>query len=202
MPNCRRDLLYTVAWLDASSGQAKGAKHSRSAIAVVGEDDQERVFILSCWIAHATTSYLIEQFFKTYQMWRPVVFGMDATGMQKLFAEQLMKEANIRNMPVPLKPMSLAAEKIFSIETTLQPIASAGRLFRPAEGYVKELREEWLNFPGDTYRDGLDALSCAIRLLPSCSMNSIRAQTQDQYRRYLERCGYTEDEIKAKIAVR
>lgn len=202
MPSIRRDLLYTVSWCDPSGGLKKGARHSRSAIATVGEDDHERVFILSCWAAHCTTAYLIEQIFKVYQAWHPAVFGIDASGGQILFAQQIQKEAKVRQIPLPLRPLPETAEKVFKIEQTLQPIASAGRLFRPAEGYVKELKEEWLNFPGDVYRDALDALSCAIRLLPSCSVPGLRDLTRDQYRRYLERSGYSQEEIQRKMEMR
>lgn len=202
MPAVRRDQLYIVAWADPSGGLKKGKGHSRSAIVVVGEDDRERIFILDVFIQHCATNYYVEQIFKMYAMWHPVIFGIDSTGTQIVFAQQLRKEAQSRGVPLPLRPIALHSDKVFQIEHTIQPIASGGRLFRPPEASCKELKEEWVNFPSSDYRDGMDATACAIRLLPSGSMQSLHDLTQEQYRRYLERSGYTSEEIQHKLALR
>ena len=151
---------------------------------------------------HAPTQSAIDQVFRTYQLWHPAVFGVDATGGQILFFQQLVKEAHARQVAVPFRPVALQGEKVFQIETALQPLASSGRLFRPPESQCKELREEWVNFPGAEYRDGLDALANAIRLLPSCNIPSLRELTKDQYKRFLERSGYSQDEIARKMLMR
>jgi len=169
---------------------------------VVGEDDQERIFILCSWIKHCTTDEAVDQFFKHQQFWTPAIFGIDSSGTQILFAQQLMKEARTRQIQVPLRPMSLHADKIFQIEHTLQPIAAAGRLFRPPLNLCKELHGEWSNFPSDERMDGLDSLACAVRLLPSASTPLLKLQSEDQYRRHLQRSGYSEDDIRAKLALR
>ena len=184
------------------------AGRSRSAIAVVGMDNFERIFILLAWSAYCGTDYLIEKIFKTNRRYKPVIFGVDSTGPQSAFTDTLARER--RHLEIkeghaihfPLRAVNLHDSKVFAIETTLQPIAAAGRLFRPPEMEVGNLMNEWKGFPSYGYRDTIDALACAIRLLPRRPPDEMASMGREQYRLYLHRVGVPESEIAHKLAER
>lgn len=202
MPTVERDKLYVAAWIDPSGGLSQGKRHSRWAITVLGQDDAERVFILLSWAAHASVEYALDKMFKTQQDHKPTVFGMDASATQILFANDIRKESSLRGIPIPLKTVALKADKTFNIETTIQPVASQGRLFRPPEGECKILLSEFQSFPSGVYRDALDSLACCLRLLPG-KASALSAQvSRDGYRRYLEKTGMSEDQIRRRLAAR
>ncbi len=208
MPSVQHDQLYICAFADPSGGKARGAGHSRSALAVCAMDGYERVFILRCWASHMATNSLVDEIFKLNEKWQPVVFGIDASGPQGPFVDMLRRERERREaeagrvMHFPLRAVTLHDDKQFSIETTLQPLAAAGRLFRPLEMYVPELMGEWKNFPGGQYRDSLDALACCIRLLPRKAPDVLAAQSREAHRVYLRRIGMSEREIDRALAAR
>ena len=195
------DKLYRVSWFDPKGAQPYTSKAtSRAAIVTVGMDHLERIFILHSWAAFCGPDVMIDNVFKVNAKYAPLVFGMDATATQNLFADQLRKEAKVRQVHLPLRPLVLRGDKRTFIETVIQPIAAAGRLFRPQEQFVNELKSEWLNFPTGNYRDALDALAHAIDLLPSRPLEETEALLQEQRRRYLIRTGTPEAEIRRRMA--
>lgn len=194
--------LYRVSWCDPAGGpdtRRSNAGLSRSAIVTIGLDQLERIFILEAWAARIAPDQLIERVFENNAKWRPAAFGIDASGPQLMFAQLLQKEARERGVRLPLRPTALRAEKSFSIETSIQPICSSGRLFRPPENECRGLMDEWKSFPDGTYRDTLDALACAIRLLPSMLPQHLREMGREQLRRYLERSGMHNDEVEMRL---
>ena len=171
-------------------------------------DSLERIFILLAWAAYCGTDRLVDVIFQTNTRYHPNVFGIDSTGPQSAFTDMVMRERRRREadqgIPIhfPLRPVNLRDEKNFAIETTLQPIAAAGRLFRPPEAEVKNLKDEWQGFPSYMYKDCLDALACAVRLLPKRPMDESTAVSREQYRLYLHRIGTSEKDIQRKLAER
>lgn len=208
MPSVQHDQLYTVAYADPSGGKMRGAGHSRSAIVVLGMDGLERIFILHSWATFCPTSDLVYNIFKHNDRWQPVIFGIDATGPQGPFVDMLRAEHKRREaeqgriIHFPLRPVSLHSDKQFSIETTIQPVAANGRLFRPMEMYCKELKAEWQSFPTGQYRDCLDALACCIRLLPRKNPDVLASQNRERHRVYLRQIGMSEREIDRQLAAR
>jgi hypothetical protein len=171
-------------------------------------DGYERIFILRAWAAHCATNTLVDEIFKMNERWQPVIFGIDATGPQSPFVDMLRREKERREaesgkiIHFPLRPVTLHSDKQFSIETTIQPVAAAGRLFRPLEMYVPEFKAEFQNFPGGQYRDSLDALACCIRLLPRKAPDVLAHQSREAHRMYLKRIGLTDREIDRALAER
>jgi len=196
--------LYGVCFCDPSGGSATGGSsstHSRSSIVAIGADPEERVFIRRAWAAHCPTSTLIENIFKFNYEYRPSVFGIDATGGgQSAFADTIIIEARNRGESIPLRKVKLTANKLFTIETVLQPLAASGRLFRPPEPECRELMEEWKNFPAGSYRDCLDALANAIKLLPAKPLEEVKARGREFLRLYLTKIGKSQREIEERLA--
>src|SRR5271156_395276 len=192
--------LWRACWVDPAAGLTE-AKHRkpRAAIVAVGQDDLERVFILDSWADRIETDKLVDRIFDTNARYRPNAFGIDASGPQKMFSQQLRREARERNIKINLREISLHTSKDFSIETTLQPIAAQGRLFRPPITRVHSLESEWNQFPDGFYKDQLDALACAIRLLPRTLPEHLRQLGREQLRRYLEQLGTPKDQIELQL---
>lgn len=203
MPTLDISRLYKVSWCDPAGGNnplvAKQYGLSRSAVVTIGQDDLERIYILSTWALKVPPDRLIERIFEEHFKWKPAIFGIDSTGPQILFAQTVQKEIRDRGFKMNLRPQALRLDKTFSIETTLQPVVANGRLFRPMESDCKSLRDEWHNFPDGHYRDILDALSCAIRLLPSSLPAHLRQMDRYQLRRYLERTGMSREQIDLRM---
>lgn len=193
--------LWRAAFLDPASGPENKGGRARSAIVVVGQDAIDRIFILRVWAQRSPTTSVVNEVFATHKMYRPAVFGFDATAHGGiLFGEILRKEARERGVTVPFREVKFRTEKTFSIETTLQPVGAAGRLFRPEEAQCRVLKEEMTGFPDTSVpRDALDALAHAIRLLPSMLPEHLRIMGREQLRRYLERSGMAPDEVELRM---
>lgn len=203
METAAANRLYRVAWCDPAGGSTLARRPSglaRSAVVVIGMDSLERVFILNIWAQRCPTDRLIERVFSTQTFYKPALFGLDATGFGGIqFKDMLVREARERGARVNWRPSAMREDKTFSIERTLQPLAAQGRLFRPPEEDCRLLKEEWTQFPDGQYRDVLDALACAIRLLPTVLPEYQRQMGREQLRRYLERSGMDKEQIELRL---
>lgn len=182
--------LYVVAFADSAGGRVGNSgrgtsQRSRSAIVVVASDELEHYFVLKAWARHCTTDELIDEIFLTQERWKPVIFGIDATGTQTQFADSLRREAREKNRRLPLYDHIFEGQKEFRIETRLQPLQAAGKLFACSEG-MDDLRHEYESFPGSRLKDLLDALEGAIGLFPRRQKPEERRTEQAQYRHYLQ----------------
>lgn len=203
MPTVDRNKLWRCAWVDPAGGPRAGQSQSglsRAAIVVIGQDDLERVFILEAWAQRVAPDRLIDRILDTQQKWNPAVFGIDSSGPQLMFSQLVQKEAHERGIRIPLRPMALKSDKTFSIETSIQPVAASGRLIRPIESECRALKEEMTSFPDGMFRDTLDALACAIRLLPSIMPEHMKKMTEGQLIDYLKRTGMPPDQIATRVA--
>ena len=118
---------------------------------------------------------------------------MDTSATQNLWINIFSKEMEIRGVRPKFRFTPQSATKRRVIETVIQPLAAAGRLFRPPEPEVKELKSEFVSFPGGVYRDSLDALAHAILLLPLRPMEQSSQMERDSFQRYLERTGASKE---------
>jgi hypothetical protein len=198
------DKLYRVGWVDpATDRRGRNGGRSRTAIVVIGGDDLGRVFILQTYAGKDTPNYLMERIFAVDDLWRCQVFGIDATATQLMYAQMINKEARERNLNLRLKPTVLHDDKLFRIDSVLRPLATSGRLFRIAgDAGNTELKEEWTAFPSGQYKDILDSLACAVRLLPTALPAVMREMDRRQLVRYLERSGASQEQIAFRLAQR
>jgi predicted phage terminase large subunit-like protein len=203
MPAVDRRKLWVGAFCDPAGGPRAGRSQSglsRAAIIVLGQDDLERVFILDVFIRRIPPDQLIDHIFATHQRWSPAVFGIDSSGPQLEFAQIVQREARERGFRVPLRFVAQRENKTFSIETSLQPLSSAGRLMFMQTGDWRALKDEFTSFPDGMYRDGLDALANAIKLLPTVLPAHLRAMSRSQLETYLTRTGMPRDQIIERLA--
>lgn len=199
--------LYTVGFVDSAGGRVPGANRSRSAnnrsrsaIIVIAQDDLDRVFIRKAWARHCTTDELCDEIFATQAEFRPATIGIDSSANQSLFANALIREAREKGKKLPLTQVALGTDKDVRIETTLQPVASAGRLFcDPNLAGYSDLRQEWESFPNSNFKDILDALAGAIKLLPTRHTNDEVTDEINQYRAHLRSLRLPEAEIEKRV---
>ncbi len=197
--------LYTVGFVDSAGGRVPGHANksrsanyrSRSAIVVVSQDDIDRIFIRKAWARHCTTDELCDEIFKTYSDFHPATIGIDSSANQSLFADSLIREAREKGKKLPLTKIRLGSDKDVRIETTLQPAATAGRIFALTD--MGDLRGEWEAFPGSQFKDILDALAGAIKLLPARHTNDEVTGEVQQYRNYLRTLRLTEAQIEERV---
>lgn len=195
--------LYLVAFADSAGGRVttsahKGSQRSRSAIVVAGQDDIERIFILKAWARHSTTDELIDEIILTNRQWHPRVFGVDASGNQGMFTDALRREMREKGIKLPLTDIIFQGDKDWRIETTLQPLQTAGKLFALPD--QNDLRGEYEGFPQGNYKDVLDALVGCTKLFP---LRAKLAEARDelrQYRDYLRSQKLSEEKISRRIA--
>lgn len=197
--------LYITAHVDPAGGPIVGQKQSsrsRASIAVVGQDDLERIFILESFAKRIAPDQLTDRIFETQERWRPAVFGVDGTGPQLMYYQALLREGRERAVKWTPRRIDIKMDKTDAIEKTLQPVAASGRLIRPPEKECYALADEWRNFPDGTYRDALDALAWAIRLLPAVLPAHLKAMGENQLRNFLTRTGLPPDMIEQRMQQR
>lgn len=198
------DHCYTVAFVDSAGGRVapKGKSNnqrSRSAIVVCAQDDLTRVFVRKAWPRYCTTDELCDEIFATQERFKPAVFGADATATQGLFIDALVREAREKGKKLPISKVVLGTDKDFRIETTIQPVQAAGRLFVMKEA-MEDLKMEYDSFPGSRFKDLVDALAGCISLLPHRPTGAELNDEVDQYRAYLQTMRVPEQEIDERVA--
>jgi hypothetical protein len=180
--------LVVCAFADSSGGRVGGGRkpsqRSRSAIVVVGQNEVEQYFIFKAWARHCTTDELINEIFATDDQWKPKVFALDATGTQTLFIDALHRECREKNRRDHFQDHVFEGDKDWRIETTLQPLQSAGKLFVLTEG-MDDLKGEYESFPGSNFKDTLDALVGCILQFPRRHKPEEAREEMRQYRSYL-----------------
>lgn len=159
-------LTDCVGFIDPASGKtALRRTASRSADVVVAQDEIGRVFVLHAWAGRIPTTAHTDRIFKLVEDFRIRILGIDASAMQSLYSESLMREAKQRALRLPLHPMKMptSVDKLARIRTILQPVIAAGRLFIQAG--QRDLFQELEAFPSGLTVDLADALAEATTLL-------------------------------------
>jgi len=157
--------LTVVGFVDPAGGKKKTRKKSsRSADVIVGSDHEGRIFVLHAWAGHVPTTVHTDRIFDMVARWRPRLLGIDASAMQSLYADSLVREARQRGIRLPLVPCMMHGDKDERIRTAIQPVIAEGRLLLLDN--QKDLDAELTAFPGGATVDLCDALGEAINLLP------------------------------------
>jgi hypothetical protein len=157
-------LIQVDPGLGITEGRHKAvARHSRSAIIVVGLCWPRRVFVLHVWAEMEGTPKLCEQILKFYVAYeRQVKFiSIEKHSWTRMVRPALLEEARKRNIALTDGKIhdftkSGNVQKDVRVRS-LPPYFEAGRVFF-AEG-MEELEREYRDFPMGKSRDILDALS-------------------------------------------
>lgn len=193
------DLPDRYGFVDPASSK-KGSElkmtKARSAIVVVTQDWAGRIYVLDAWAARCSTDTLIERMYKTHETWNLRVLGGEASGLQELFQEAVLRDARLRGKHIPLRPIHQPTriEKDWRIRTAIQPVIANGRLFVREE--MTDLKVELANFPLSPMKDMVDALASAIRLLPPVRVKQTSINN-DELLSYLRKTGAPPEYIEA-----
>lgn len=195
--------LTVVAYTDPASGK-RGAElkltKARQAIVVVGQDTIGRIFVLSAWAARETTERYVDEMFRMMKTYRPLVFGVEANGMQVTFGEMVELRAKDSRIHFPMIPVwqPTNVKKEWRIRTGLQPILAHHRLFVPDT--FTELRTEIMAHPNYPTCDLVDALETACRLLPPIPTQRANDEEANGLAEYLRNSGAPAAQIEERVA--
>lgn len=196
------DCTDRVAFIDPASGKtALKRTASRSADIVVAQDAQRRIFVLHAWAGRIPTTSHTDRIFKLVADFTPRVVGIDASAMQSLYADALMREARQRGLRFPLLPVKMTTDKDARIRAVLQPVIAEGRLF--VQQAQRDLWQELEAFPSGLTCDLVDALASAIALLPARPDRQQRSDEKGRWVDYLRASGapsFYVDEVLKTVA--
>ena len=187
------DLPERYGFVDPASSKKDGETmkriKARSAIVVVAPDWLGRVFVLDAWCGRVSTDQLIERMYKTHETWKLRTLGGEANGLQELFQEAVLRDARLRGRALPLRPVHQPTrlEKDWRIRTILQPIIANGRLFLRPD--MTELRTEIASFPLSPFKDTVDALASAVKMIPRRGTRREQDAEKEQLLDYLRKTG-------------
>lgn len=186
------DLLERYAYVDPASGKKERELRrvrARSSIVVVAPDSWGRVFVLSTWVERCTTDKLISMMYETHATWKLRVLGGEANGMQSIFQDAIMRDAKLRGVALPLakiyQPTNI--DKDTRIRNILHPLLHDGRLFIRDD--MVELKTEMGGFPTTPFKDCVDALACAIKMIPPRPTRAEKRGNIDAHLEYLKQTG-------------
>ena len=198
--------LVKYSFLDPAGSKrtAQPVKKIRanSALITIGVEKTllQRVFVLEAWRGRDGSPQLIERVLAANDRWHPVQFGCEANAMQSLFAELIEHEAQRLKKHLPLIPVyqDTKIEKEWRIRDAVQPIVGNGRLFI-MESQV-ELISEITAFPLGQYKDMLDALASAIKMVPLRATAPQMNEEREALARHLRRVGTPPNQLEARLA--
>lgn len=199
----RVDELTKIAFTDPSGGKANAQRlkrtSARSSIVVIGVDDLCRIFVLFAWADRCPTDTYVEKIYKTYDDFKPKIFGVEANAMQTLFGDMLSREARVLKKRIPFVPVfqNTKVEKKWRIRTTLQPVIAEGRLLLMDNQL--ELQAELSTHPMSPTVDIIDALASAVALAPVRAAKVVRDERKEALAKYLRDSGATPRQIADRL---
>lgn len=176
--------LTKVMAVDPATGSDIGCD---SAIVVVGKDESQMLYTLEAKGEKISDMQFIQRIIDMYLLWKPKTIVFETVLFQKIYKNQLLREALRRGVVLPVVCMDTKEPKLFRI-SKLSPLVEAGILmFR--EGLDRCI-EQLENFPKGLI-DILDALEMAVSKLitkhsapPSVHPLSIKRDSTRILRRY------------------
>lgn len=164
--------LDTYMFVDPAGKPKPGERlkktRSRQAIIVISSDWLPRYFVRFAWAGRLPTTKFTNRIISTYQQFRPRICGIEANAMQELYADMVVDKARtttrLENLSMYPVYQPTKVEKTWRIRSVLQPVIDEGRLFLLDS--MQDLESEIRGFPTAEYKDLVDALASAIRLVP------------------------------------
>jgi len=134
-----------------------------SAIVTIGVDQYSNIYILDIVREHLKPDELINEIFRTYEIWHPLSIGVEQVGFQKTLRYTLKKEEEIRKRflnIVELRPDGRNKEQRIR---GLQPQYASGKVLHNRDlMYNIYLEDELLRFPRGKHDDMIDALAYSL----------------------------------------
>lgn len=189
------DQLTIVGAIDPASQKQNTeirGQLSSQALAVVGADHLDRVYLLHLWFGRVSTPEFIDEIVKGYERFPAMTrYGCEANGLQELFGntiEMIVKSRGI-NLPLEEQKQPTRMEKEARIRFRLQPRLAFGQFF--IQKHYDEVRQAIITFPQVEKRlmDVIDVIASAIDLLPATPMQIERDMRIEGLASYLKKAG-------------
>ena len=170
-------------------GERLKKSRSRQAIIVLNADWLNRIFVHVAWAGRLPTSRFTDKIISTYQRHRPRICGIEANAMQELYADMVIDKAREKLDQVSIYPVyqPTKVEKTWRIRSVLEPVINEGRLFLLDD--MQDLEAEIRGFPTAEYKDLVDALASAIKLVPRRGKQKQENMEISEQLRYLRETG-------------
>lgn len=155
--------LDVVMAFDPSVSDSKTS--SLRAIAVVGMDSEQRVFLLDTYAGRDVVDKVLDKIFELNGKWHPRSFGIESVALSRIYLNLLQKECQIRKKWVSAVPLKVPTNrsKESRIRDAIQSLAANGRLY--IQRHQGSFIEEYMDFPQGRTNDLVDAVSMAISML-------------------------------------
>jgi len=136
-----------------------------TSIITIGIDNNNRTFILDIIHWKMNPDNIINGVFDTFIKWKPLYIGIEVVAYQKMFALEIRKQMNTRNIFFNLLEVNPMWEKNARIRTILQPRYWNASIIHPKyHNNIKDLELELLKFPNWKHDDIIDSLAWALKI--------------------------------------
>lgn len=154
-------LLNKFTMIDPAISVEKDADFT--AIVTVGVDEFNMIYVLDIVRKHMKPKEIIDEIFKTYELYRPIKIGIEDIAFQKSLQYSLHEEMNARRVYLPLQPLKPAGRNKDQRIRGLQPLyANAKILHNKTMLNNANLEDELLRFPRGKHDDVIDALAYGL----------------------------------------
>lgn len=154
-------LMNKFTMIDPAISTEKTADYT--AMVTVGVDELGLIYVLDVFRKRVGTADLIEEIFKLYQIYRPIVIGLEDVAFQKSLQYSLSEQMRDRNVFLPIKPLRPAGRNKDQRIRGLQPLYANGRILHNKQvRNWNHLEDELLRFPRGKHDDVIDALAYAL----------------------------------------
>ena len=180
------DLFDVASGTDpAATEHYISAKTSRSSTTVWGMDSVGSVYLIGLQVGYVTIMKVFDWMFMYKRKFAKYLRAtyLEANAGFKVLGPLLRKEQNERNEYLALRTVAATTDKVARIRTTLQPLASRGRI-NVLEDYYDTFMNEFQSFPQSTKRDILDASTLVLSKLirPESSEEVVEGYIREQER--------------------
>jgi predicted phage terminase large subunit-like protein len=158
----RNKLLKYYGSCDWSSGK-QILSGDYSAIIVLARDIETNVTYIVCAdIARRRTSKTLDDIMSYCRIWPIEKFAIETNQAQDILADLLVERLSKENLRTKVERVISSGDKLERIHN-LQPLINTAKLIFSKRHHL--LLEELKNFPRGRYKDGLDALEMAVRMV-------------------------------------
>jgi predicted phage terminase large subunit-like protein len=134
-----------------------------TAIVTAGVDDHNNIYILDIRRIKANPQGVIDEIFKVFEQWHPILMGIEEVAFQKALRYSLHQEMNNRNLWLPLREVKPQARTKDQRIRGLQPLYANKKVYHnKGIDNNMHLEDELLRFPRGKHDDVADALSYGL----------------------------------------
>lgn len=154
-------LMNKFTMIDPAISTEKTADYT--AIVTIGIDELGFIYILDIFRERVGTAKLIEEVFRIWMIYRPLVMGIEDVAFQRSLQYTLSEEMRKRNTYINIKPLRPGGRNKDQRIRGLQPLYANGRVLHNKLLTTNVyLEDELLRFPRTRHDDVIDALSYMI----------------------------------------